>query len=45
MQHTYMANKTVSVPDDVIPIIDSLEMPFSVWVANQLRRYAVTKQH
>ncbi len=38
-----MANKTISVPDDVIPIIDALEMPFSVWVANQLRRYAVTQ--
>ncbi len=35
-----MANKTISLPDDVVPIIDSLEEPFSAWVANQLRRFA-----
>ena len=37
---TYMPNKTISVPDDVIPIIESLDMPFSRWVTDQLRRYS-----
>lgn len=36
----YMPNKTISVPDDVVPIIESLEMPFSRWVTEQLRRHA-----
>ena len=36
----YMPNKTISVPDDVVPIIESLEVPFSKWVTEQLRRYA-----
>ena len=35
-----MANKTISVPDDVLPIIDSLDVPFSRWVTEQLRRHA-----
>ena len=35
-----MANKTISVPDDVLPIIDSLGVPFSRWVTDQLRRHA-----
>ncbi|HTO01789.1 MAG TPA: hypothetical protein VL068_14055 [Microthrixaceae bacterium] len=35
-----MANKTISVPDDVVPIIDELGMPFSRWVTEQLRRHA-----
>lgn len=43
MYHTYMPNKTISVPDDVVPIIDRLGVPFSVWVADQLRRYAATQ--
>lgn len=38
-----MPNKTISVPDDVLPIIDSLGVPFSVWVADQLRHYAATR--
>ncbi len=38
-----MPNKTISVPDDVVPIIDRLGVPFSVWVADQLRRYAATQ--
>lgn len=38
-----MPNKTISVPDDVMPIIDSLDMPFSAWVADQLRHYAATR--
>ena len=38
-----MPNKTISVPDDVVPIIDSLGMPFSTWVADQLRHYAATR--
>ena len=35
-----MPNKTISVPDDVVPIIDTLGVPFSTWVANQLRHHA-----
>lgn len=37
---TYVPNKTISVPDDVVPIIESLDMPFSRWVTEQLRRHA-----
>ncbi len=40
MYDTYMPNKTISVPEDVVPIIDSLGVPFSTWVADQLRRHA-----
>lgn len=35
-----MPNKTISVPDDVVPIIESLGVPFSRWVTEQLRRHA-----
>jgi hypothetical protein len=42
MYDTYMPNKTISVPDDVVPIIDSLDVPFSTWVADQLRHHAAT---
>ena len=35
-----MPNKTISVPDDVVPIIDSLDVPFSRWVTDQLRRHS-----
>lgn len=35
-----MPNKTISVPDDVVPIIASLGVPFSRWVTEQLRRHA-----
>jgi hypothetical protein len=38
-----MANKTISVPDDVLPIIDSLDVPFSKWVADHLRHYAANR--
>ena len=38
--NTYMPNKTISVPDDVVPIIDNLDLPFSKWVTQQLRRHA-----
>jgi len=41
--NTYVPNKTISIPDDVVPIIDGLAVPFSVWVADQLRRYAATQ--
>lgn len=41
MWNTYVPNKTISVPDDVLPIIESLDMPFSRWVTEQLRRHAV----
>lgn len=37
-----MQNKTISVPDDVVPIIDSLDVPFSRWVTDQLRRHAAS---
>jgi hypothetical protein len=37
-----MPNKTISLPDDVLPVIESLEMPFSRWVTEQLRRHAAT---
>ena len=39
MYRAYVPNKTVSLPDDVVPIIDSLGMPFSQWVAQQLRHH------
>ena len=35
-----MPNKTISVPADVVPIIESLDVPFSRWVTEQLRRHA-----
>ena len=35
-----MPNKTISVPEDVVPIIESLDVPFSQWVTTQLRRHA-----
>lgn len=38
-----MPNKTISVPDDVVSIIESLEMPFSTWVTNQLRHHAASR--
>ncbi len=40
MYDTYMPNKTISVPDDVLPIIENLGVPFSRWVTDQLRRHA-----
>lgn len=43
MYDTYVANKTISVPSDVIPIIDSLDVPFSTWVTEQLRRHAAAQ--
>lgn len=42
MYDTYVPNKTISVPDDVVPIIDTLGVPFSTWVADQLRHHAAT---
>ncbi|MEO6653014.1 MAG: hypothetical protein ABIP17_10190 [Ilumatobacteraceae bacterium] len=35
-----MPNKTISVPDDVVPIIESLGVPFSRWVTERLRLHA-----
>jgi hypothetical protein len=43
MYTTYVPNKTISIPDDVVPIIDGLGVPFSTWVADQLRHYAATQ--
>ncbi len=37
-----MPNKTISVPDDVVYIIDSLDVPFSRWVTDQLRRHSAS---
>lgn len=39
-----MPNKTISVPDDVLPIIESLDVPFSRWVTDQLRRHAAQSE-
>lgn len=36
----YVPNRTISVPDDVVPIIEGLDVPFSRWVTEQLRRHA-----
>ena len=38
--NTYMPNRAISVPDDVVPIIESLHMLFSRWVTDQLRCHA-----
>lgn len=35
-----MPNRTISVPDDVVAIIDALEVPFSRWVTDQLRLHS-----
>jgi hypothetical protein len=43
MYDTYVPNKTISVPDDVVPIIDGLGVPFSTWVADQLRHHAAAQ--
>ncbi len=43
MYTTYVPNKTISIPDDVVPIINSLGVPFSMWVADQLRHHAATQ--
>lgn len=40
MYTTYVPNKTISLPDDVLSIIDGLGVPFSRWVTDQLRRHA-----
>lgn len=40
MYPPYVPNRTISVPDDVVPIIETLDIPFSRWVAEQLRRHA-----
>jgi hypothetical protein len=40
MYDTYVPNKTISLPDDVVPIIEGLGVPFSTWVADQLRHHA-----
>ena len=40
MYNTYVPNKTISVPDDVVPIINSLDVPFSRWVTDQLRLHS-----
>ena len=42
MYDTYVPNRTISLPDDVVPIIEGLGVPFSTWVADQLRRHAAT---
>lgn len=37
-----MAEVTVSIPDNLLPIIDNLEVPLSTWIVEQLRLYAQT---
>jgi hypothetical protein len=44
MYRTYVPNRTISVPDDVVPIIETLDIPFSRWVTEQLRRHAAQTQ-
>lgn len=39
-----MPNKTISVPEDVIPIIEGLGVPFSRWVTMQLRLHAAQSE-
>jgi hypothetical protein len=41
MYDTYVVHKTISLPEDVLPIIESLGVPFSQWVAKQLRLHAI----
>ena len=43
MYTTYVPNKTISIPEDVVPIINTLGVPFSMWVADQLRHHAATQ--
>lgn len=43
MYRPYVPNKTISLPDDVLPIIATLDVPFSQWVAEQLRVYAARR--
>jgi hypothetical protein len=38
-----MPNKTISLPDEVIPIIESLDQPFSNWVRDQLLKQRETQ--
>lgn len=35
-----MPNKTISVPVDVLPVIEGLGVPFSQWVTARLREHA-----
>jgi hypothetical protein len=35
-----LAKRTISIPDDVVPIIETLSVPFSKWVTDQLRLHA-----
>ena len=39
-----MPNKTISLPDDIVPIIDTLPVPFSRWVSDQLRLHAARSE-
>jgi hypothetical protein len=42
-----MPNKTISLPDEVMHIIDSLDQPFSNWVRDELlkRRARQRQEH
>lgn len=40
-----MPNKTISLPDEVIPIIDSLDVPFSNWVRDALLKHHTLRPH
>lgn len=43
VEYVRMPNKTISIPDDVVPLIENLGVPFSTWVTNQLRLHAATQ--
>ncbi len=43
MESTYVPNRTISLPDDVVPFIGGLGVPFSTWVADRLRHHAATQ--
>lgn len=38
-----MPEKRISLPDDVLPLIEELGVPFSMWVADQLRHHAASR--
>jgi len=39
-----MPNKTISLPDEVMPIIESLDKPFSNWVRDELLKHQAGRQ-
>jgi len=39
-----MPNKTISLPDEVMPIVRSLGMPFSNWVRDELLKHEASRK-